>query len=95
MSTLEKEINGLLKSRFIEINLHKILDDANKSYQGILAKGRAQGMEIDPESDRHVVHKCLFETTNKYIVEEIKSVMVNEEQTYSKQPLLLAHPSGY
>ena len=50
---MEKEIDGILNSGFIALNLAKILDDANESYRGILKKGHDQGMNtIDEQSDR-------------------------------------------
>lgn len=49
---------------------------------------------MDKETEKEILSKCLYECVNNYLYDEIKKRLIVEEQTYSKQPLLLAHPSS-
>lgn len=43
---------------------------------------------------KEVLGKCIYESVNRAIHDRVMKEIVREEQTYSKQPMLLAHPSS-
>jgi len=95
MSALEKEINSILaSSTFFQSNLLSILDKTNDAYRHITAKGKLQRLPIDSETDKEILQKCLYEATNRLIIDNVRESLAKDDASYSKQPLLLAHPSG-
>ena len=96
---LEKTIDSVVgphsskQGGWLYRNLPKILETVNQAFNRILAKGKAQGQECDPDTEKEILGRCMMECVNKMAYEEVKHLMVKEEQSYSKQPLLVAHPS--
>lgn len=94
-SILEKEIHSLIKSKlFWQDSLMPVLELVNKSISNLKQRGKAAGLEFDEETEKEVLSKCIYESLHKVMSEALKKTIVKEEQSYSKQPLLLAHPSS-
>lgn len=74
-------------------NLPKLLDTVDQAYNRIVARGRSEGYECDAATEKEILGRCLMECVSKMAYEEVKHLMMREEQSYSKQPLLVAHPS--
>ena len=74
-------------------SLPKLLDTVDQAFNRIVARGRSEGYECDPATEKEILGRCLMECVNKLAFEEVKHLMMREEQSYSKQPLLVAHPS--
>jgi len=51
-------------------------------------------MNFDAIEDKKLLTKCLFETVNRVIHQEVRKELIKMEQSYSKQPGLLANPQG-
>ena len=94
MTMLERQIYEVIRSKlFLKDNIGMILESINESYKRIQDKGKSQGLTIDPQVKKEILGKCMYETVNRHIAEYLKPKLLKEEQSYSVQPLLLAHPS--
>ena len=51
-------------------------------------------MTFDSDTEKEILSKCIYESVNRRIYEEVKGTVFKEEKTYSKQPLLLARPGS-
>ncbi|CDW75041.1 UNKNOWN [Stylonychia lemnae] len=66
----------------------------NQSFTNISNRGKQQGLDFDEQTQKEILSKCMYESVNKIIYEHVKKNLVQEEQCYSKQPGLFAHPSA-
>lgn len=48
---------------------------------------------MDESLEKEMLGRCLYEVVNKVLYEELRGRLLKEEQTYSVQPVLIAHPS--
>ena len=49
-------------------------------------------MPLDQSMEKELLSKCLMETVNRHIFQDVYQELKRKEQTYSKQPGLVAHP---
>lgn len=49
-------------------------------------------MKTDESMEKELLSKCLMETVNRHIFQDVYNELKLKEQTYSKQPGLIAHP---
>ena len=94
MSTVDKAINSKVKSdMFFRDNLVKILERTNQAVTAIQKRAKEKGMEVDEAMQKELYAKSMLETVNRLIFQEVYQELKNGDQTYAKQPGLVAHPS--
>ena len=94
MSTVEKTINSKVKSDiFFRENLVKILERTNQAVSSIERRAKERSLPIDENMRKELYAKSMLETVNRLIFQEVYQELKSNDQTYSKQPGLVAHPS--
>lgn len=94
MNNIEKNLYDISSSFYYQSNLNELLLFLSNKYKSITAKGLSQGMSINDESKRHLMHHLLLEGVPCYILDKLKNKLKQYEGSISEQPMLLAHPSN-
>ena len=80
-------------------NLYRILPSLIEQTSGIFdrikQKGKEDKLVWDTETEKKVMDQILEEAITRRLVQEVNLLNRQEEECFSKQPLLLAYPSGY
>jgi hypothetical protein len=80
-------------------NLYRLLgrfvEETSKIFENIKQKGIRDGLVLDLETEKEVLGKVIEEAIMQFLTREVNALHRTEEKTVSRQPLLLAHPSGY
>lgn len=72
----------------------ELLSFLSEKYTNITKSGFKDGLKLDDETERDLIHKLLLEGLPFYILDKIKVSIKQYEESISEQPMLLAHPSG-
>jgi hypothetical protein len=75
--------------------LPRYVEQTAATFNNIKSKGIKDGLPFDKDMEKHLLEQVLTESVTRILVSEINTKYRKEEETTSKQPLLLAHPSGY
>jgi hypothetical protein len=94
-TTLERIVSEVTSRTNLYKILPQFLDQTSEIFEKIKSKGRADGLVLDSETEKKILEQVLEESITRKIVQEINLVNRQEEEVFSKQPLLLAYPSGY
>ena len=78
--------------RYVE---HTAATFNNIKLKGIKVNFTQDGLPFDKDTEKQLLEQVLTESVTRFLVSEINAKYRKEEETTSKQPLLLAHPSGY
>ena len=93
LSSVERAINEVLTSAsFFKSNLKEILDKVDAAQKSMKNRAQERGMVLDEAMEKELLSKCLMETVNRQIFSHVYTQLKKQDQTYSKQPGLLAHP---
>ena len=93
LSSVEKAINEVLTSAsFFKSNLREILDKVDAAQKSMKKRATERCMMLDEAMEKELLSKCLMETVNRQIFSHVYTQLKKQDQTYSKQPGLLAHP---
>lgn len=93
LSSVERAINEVLTSAsFFKSNLKEILDKVDAAQKSMKTRAQERGMVLDEAMEKELLSKCLMETVNRQIFSHVYTQLKKQDQTYSKQPGLLAHP---
>ena len=94
MNNIEKNLNEIYASFFYPSNLNEVLLFLEGKFTKIVESGKAQGMTLNKESEKELMHRLLLEGLPFYIAAKLKDKLKKYEESISEQPLLLAHPSS-
>lgn len=102
MTAIDKVIHELLfeSKTFFTGDDHKgmkaVLGQIHESQKHILDKGKARGMlaGLDQEMKTKILTKCIHESLNRYVFQEVRLVLIKMEQSNSVSPMLLANPQS-
>jgi hypothetical protein len=92
---LEKLVAEVTSRSSLYSILPSYLDQVSTIFENIKAKGRKDGLEMDKDTEKKVLAQVLEEGLTRRLVQEVNKLNRKEEETFSKQPMLLAYPSGY
>mmetsp|Transcript_11028 Transcript_11028/g.21612 ORF Transcript_11028/g.21612 Transcript_11028/m.21612 type:complete len:129 (-) Transcript_11028:1910-2296(-) len=73
----------------------KFAEETARTFENIKQKGLSEGLVMDAETEVEVLGKVIDESIMRFLQKEVNKLHRSEEKTISRQPLLLAHPSGY
>ena len=93
MNNIEKNINEIYETFYYPSNLNEVLLFLDAKFSKIVEGGLKQGMTLNKESEKELVHRLLLEGLPFYICSKLKDKLKKYEESISEQPLLLAHPS--
>ena len=94
-TTLERLVSEVTsRSNLLRI-LPSFIGQITEVFERIKTKGKEDGLELHGETLTKVLTQVLEEAITRRIVQEVNAVNRKEEESFSKQPLLLAYPSGY
>lgn len=94
MSSVDKAINARVSTAtFFKQRIRLILERANTACKSILARAKERGMVIESDQIKELHAKSMLETVNRLIFQEVYAELKRSDQSVSKQPGLLAHPS--
>ena len=94
-TTLERLVSEVTSRSNLYKILPKLLDQTAEIFENIKNKGKKDGLLLDSETEKKLVSQVLEEALTRKLTQEVNLVNRQEEETFSKQPLLLAYPSGY
>lgn len=94
LNNIEKNIYSIHESFYYPSNLNALLLFLEAKYTKILSSGLQQGMTVNKESERELMHRLLLEGIPFYISSLLKTKLKQYEESISEQPMLLAHPSS-
>lgn len=92
---LEKLVSEVTSRSSLYSILPSYLDQVSQIFENIKLKGKKDHLEMDSETEKKVLGQVLEEGLTRRLVQEVNKLNRKEEETCSKQPLLLAYPSGY
>lgn len=95
MSQLERTLAELIgRSSMYEL-LPSFATSTSRIYANVIAKGQKDGLVLDLDTEKQLTKEVIAEAIQRTLVEEVNKRYRREDGSESKQPLLLAHPSGY
>jgi len=94
MNNIEKNLFDFYQNFYFSSNIQEILIYLNKKYENIVKSGMKDGLILDAENERQLLHRLTIEGISFYIGEKLKNILVMYEESISEQPMLLAHSSG-
>jgi hypothetical protein len=93
LTSLDRVISEVLtSSTFFKANLKDILEKVDMAQKAMTKRANERGMTLDVAMEKELLSKCLMETVNRLIFTKVYAQLKKQDQTYSKQPGLLAHP---
>jgi hypothetical protein len=94
MNNIEKNLFEFYQSFYYESNLEDLLNFLNSKFENITKSGIKDGLVLDAETEKQLLHRLLIEGVPFYISDKLKTKLKNYEESISEQPMLLAHPSS-
>lgn len=94
-TTLERLVSEVTSRSNLYRILPGFLEQTATVFERIKEKGREDGLVLEGETEKKVLTQVLEEAITRRLVMEVNAVNRKEEESFSKQPLLLAYPSGY
>ena len=94
MNNIERNLFEIYETFYYQFNIEKLLVYLNDSFQRITKLGMKDGLTVDAEAEREIVHRIMLEGVPHYIQRELRNKLKEYEESISEQPMLLAHPSG-
>ena len=96
MNSVDKELNTLLTTpHFLRRNLKEILEQTEVAFSSIQDKSKARyNTDLDETQKKELLTKCLIETVNRHLFKTVATKIKQADQSYTAQPLLVAHPSS-
>jgi hypothetical protein len=94
MNNIEKNLYEIYETFYYQSNLEKLLEYMNEKFTRITKQGLKDGLNLDPDTERELVHRVMLEGLPYYIQEQLRNKLKEFEESISEQPMLLAHPSG-
>jgi hypothetical protein len=93
-NNIEKILYEIYESFLYPLNISELLNYLSTKYNSILESGFKDGLKLDKDTEKELLHKICLEGIPFFILEKIKFSVKNFEGSISEQPMLLAHPSG-
>lgn len=94
MNNIEKNLSEIYSTLFYESNLNDMLTFLSEKFEKITKSGIKDGLILDKDSEKDLLHRLLLEGIPYFIFEKLKLKLKQYEESISEQPMLLAHPSG-
>lgn len=94
MNNIEKNLLEVFEKFFYNDNLSEFVEEMTVKYNKVIQNGVKEGMTLDTNSERDLLHRMLIEYVPRIISQKLKESLKAYEESISEQPLLLAHPSG-
>lgn len=95
MSELETIVAEVTSRTSLYRLIGQFAEDTSKVFEQIKEKGLRDGLVLDAETTKEVYGKVIEESVMRFLIREVNKLHRSEEKTFARQPLLLAHPSGY
>jgi len=95
MSQLERTLAELTSRSSLYEFLPVFVTSTSRIYANVTSKGLKDGLVLDTDTEKQLTKDVIQEALQRTLVEEVNKRYRREDGTESKQPLLLAHPSGY
>lgn len=95
MSQLERTLAELMSRSSLYEFLPAFVTSTSRIYANVTTKGLKDGLVLDTDTEKQLMKEVIQEALQRTLVEEVNKRYRREDGTESKQPLLLAHPSGY
>ena len=95
MSYVDKTINSKISTdAFFRKNLVTIITRAREATCSIQQRAKQRGMELEDDQMKELHAKAMLETVNRLIFQEVYAELKQSDQSFSKQPGLVAHPGS-
>ena len=94
-TTIEKLVAEVINRSNLYRILPSFLQQTSDVFERIKSKGKEDGLVWDTEAEQKVFEQVLEEAITRRLVQEVNLLNRQEEESFSKQPLLLAYPSGF
>jgi hypothetical protein len=92
MNNIEKNLSEIYSEFFYHSNLNELLIYLNTKFERITKSGFSDGLSLDKETEKELIHRLLLEGVPFYLFEKLKQTLKNFEESISEQPMLHAHP---
>ena len=93
LNNIEKNLFEIYESFFFPSNLNDFLIYFSQKFDKISKSGISQGLTLDKESEKELMHRLLLEGVPFYINRLLINKIKKYEESISEQPMLLANPS--
>ncbi len=94
MNNIEKNLYEFYEKFYYVDNLEELLLFLNQKLENITKSGEKEGLFLDQESEKQILHRLMIEGVSFYIGDKLKKKLLTYEESISEQPMLLAHPSS-
>lgn len=95
MSQLERTLAEMTNRSSLYELLPAFVTNTSRIYENVTRKGQEDGLTLDTDTEKQLTKEVIVESLQRTLVEEVNRRYRREDNTESRQPLLLAHPSGY
>ncbi len=93
MNNFEINLFEIYEQFYYPSSVEKLLNYLNDKFERITKQGIKDGLQLDKEAERELVHKLMLEGIPFYLNEQLKNKMKSFEESISEQPMLLAYPN--
>jgi hypothetical protein len=94
MNNFESNLYEIYEQFYYPSNIDKLLTFLNEKFEKITKQGVKDGLNLDKDAERELIHKLMLEGIPFYINEQLKNKMKQFEESISEQPMLLAYPNA-
>ena len=95
LTPLERALAQVISRSHLYEILPAFAQQTGRMLKNIKQKGIEDHLIFDLETEKQLTKEVITESLQRTLVEEVNKVYRKEDGTESKQPLLLAHPTGY
>ncbi len=93
MNNFETNLFEIYEQFYYPSSIEKLLTYLNDKFERITKQGLKDGLQLDKEAERELVHKLMLEGIPFYLNQQLKNKMKSFEESISEQPMLLAYPN--
>jgi hypothetical protein len=94
MNNFEINLFEIYEQFYYPSSIDKMLTYLNEKFEKITKQGVKDGLKLDKEAERELIHKLMLEGIPYYLNEQLKNKMKSFEESISEQPMLLAYPNA-
>lgn len=77
---MDRVINDTIENpNYFKDNLKLFLDRIEQAQSSLLGKAQARGMALDPQMQKELLSKCLLETVNRKIFQDVYNELKEKE----------------
>lgn len=94
-TSLERLVAEVTSRSHLYMMIPSFIQQTSEIFEKIKSKGKQDGLVWDTETEKKVLEQVFDEAISRRLVAEVNAKYRKEEESFSKQPMLLAYPSGY